>query len=254
MDKVEPLFQCKNLAFHYPLGTVEVPALHALDLTLSPGQMTCFAGPSGSGKSTLLRILGLIEPIQTGDVLYRGTSLKGLSEKQKNQIRRTELGFIFQHFVLFDTLTAVENVEYFLKHRGFSAKEKRERALNALNAVGLGAQARQRPRQMSGGQRQRVAIARALAKDPRVIIADEPTASLDQATGQQIMSLLSELGKTQGVTVVLASHDPMAMSFAQQIVRLKDGHLQAVESRSKLTVAPAAHVAPRTEEAPWCAI
>ena len=232
-----PLFRCDHLAFEYKLGSVLVRALHHLDLSIAPGEMTCFAGPSGSGKSTLLRVLGLIEPVQTGRVLYLGRDLSRLTETEKNTIRHTEMGFVFQQFVLFDALTAVENVEYFLKRRGVSQKERRDRALHALRSVGLEKQAHQRPLQMSGGQRQRVAIARALAKHPRVIIADEPTASLDQANGREIMQLMADLIRTQGVSVVLASHDPMALHFAQVVVRLKDGHLQSVESKNSGSIA-----------------
>jgi len=183
------------------------------------------AGPSGSGKSTLLHLLGLIEPVQSGSLLYGGQDFSALSEAEKNQFRRFDLGFIFQQFFLFDTLTALENVEYFLKNQNLTAAERLKRSEAALTQVGLASHLRKKPNEMSGGQRQRVAIARALVKNPKVILADEPTASLDQKTGREVMELL-KAAAANGTTVIVASHDPMALSYADRIIHIQDGLLQ----------------------------
>jgi putative ABC transport system ATP-binding protein len=228
-SSAQSLYACRNLDFQYRLGKMTLPALTGVSLDLPSGELTALAGPSGSGKSTLLNILGLIEPVQKGEVLFRGQSLGSLKEEEKNQLRRLDLGFVFQQFHLFETLTASENVEFFLKHHALSPGQRKERVGAALASVGLSQHAQKRPLEMSGGQRQRVAIARALAKSPKVILADEPTASLDQKTGKEIMEIFARLVK-EGRTVLLASHDPMALGYASRIVRLKDGTVEGVES------------------------
>jgi putative ABC transport system ATP-binding protein len=224
------LYACRNLDFHYRLGKVSLPALTGVNLTVPSGEMTALAGPSGSGKTTLLNILGLIEPVQSGEVKFRDRDLGQLGESDKNRLRQRELGFVFQQFHLFETLTAAENVEFFLKHHSLSKAQRRERVASALESVGLGSHKNKRPLEMSGGQRQRVAIARALAKSPQVILADEPTASLDQKTGKEIMEIFARLVKDEKRSVLFTSHDPMALSYASRIVRLKDGTIDGGES------------------------
>ena len=219
------LYSARNVAFAYRLGTQKVKALAGIDLDIERGGFYCLAGPSGSGKTTLLNLLGLIEGVQEGSLVFDGTELAALSEARKNQIRRFRIGFVFQSFNLFPVLCADENVEYFLQRQGVPAAERRERVRRALTTVGLWEQRRQRPAQMSGGQRQRVAIARALAKGPEVIIGDEPTASLDQETGRGIIDTLAALCRDAGVTVILSSHDPMVLSRAGQVITLRDGRI-----------------------------
>lgn len=187
--------------------------------------MTAISGPSGSGKSTFLNILGLIEPVQEGQVLFLGTDLCRLKEKEKNRMRKTSFGFIFQQFHLIPVLTAEENVAYFLASQGCSKKESRQRTQESLEAVGLSAQRKQKPFELSGGQKQRVAIARAIAKRPDVIIADEPTASLDRQTARGIMEILSSLTRNTNTSVILTTHDPMVEAFADERVHLVDGRL-----------------------------
>jgi ABC-type lipoprotein export system ATPase subunit len=216
----ETLYSIKDLSFNYPLGTVSVPAIRSLNLEMPAGKLIAISGPSGSGKSTLLNILGLIEPIQEGTVLFQSEDLADMSEKRKNEIRKSQIGFIFQQFHLIPVLTAEENVRYFLDQLGLSSAEIRERVGESLEQVGLYEHRKKKPSEMSGGQKQRVAIARAVAKRPRVIIADEPTASLDQKTGHEIMEILAESG-----SVVLTSHDPMVLSFAKHKYHLVDGRL-----------------------------
>ncbi len=220
------LFVAQDLDFTYQLGRTLFPALRGLSVEIPAGKITALAGPSGSGKSTLLHLLGLIEPVQKGKLLYRGQDFRTLSEAQKNQLRRFDMGFVFQQFFLFDTLSAVENVEYFLKNQNLSKSERQGRSESALKQVGLGDHLNKKPNEMSGGQRQRVAVARALVKNPRVILADEPTASLDQKTGREVMELLHNLS-VQGTSVVVASHDPMALSFANATIRIMDGKIQS---------------------------
>lgn len=223
--KANPLYQANNLSFSYALGTQAVPALREVNLTIERGEFLLLTGPSGSGKSTLLSLLGLIEPVQNGDLQFAGESLRRLTERRKNQIRRFQLGFIFQSFHLMEALRADENVEYFLARQRLPHAERRRRVDAALSSVGLSEFKAKRPGQLSGGQRQRVAIARAVAKKPAVIIADEPTANLDQATGRDILTLLRDLAAKEGATVIMASHDLMAEAFATRKLQLCDGHL-----------------------------
>lgn len=218
-------FELKDISFSYLLGKQKVPALSNISLSVDRGEFVCLLGPSGSGKTTLLNLLGLIENVQKGKYLLDGQNVKELSEKERNQIRRFKLGFIFQTFQLFPVLNAVENVDFFLARQKVPLRERQERAKEALNAVGLWSHRTKTPLEMSGGQRQRVAIARALAKSPEFILADEPTASLDQATGRDIMNLLKELNETRKMTVVLCTHDPMAQSFARRKIALVDGKI-----------------------------
>lgn len=222
------MFRCVAVDHRYQLGSTHFSALTRMDLNIKSGRISCLTGPSGSGKSTLLKILGLIEPLQKGEVFLNGSPISRLSEREKNHLRRLKLGFVFQNFILFEALTAVENVEYFLKNRELNRVERRERAMDALQAVGLESYAHHLPLRMSGGQRQRVAIARALAKEPEVMIADEPTASLDQSTGREIMAIFAKLVDEKSLTIVMASHDSMAVSFAQDVISLRDGQLDKI--------------------------
>jgi len=217
------LYQIKNLSFSYQLGSERSQILYGLDLTIASGSIVCLSGPSGSGKTTLLNILGLIEEVQEGSVSFLGEEVSRLSEKRKNALRRYHIGFIFQQFHLLPILTAEENVAYFLSRQGIDKSERADRVHRSLELVGLWEHRNKRPSEMSGGQRQRVAIARALAKHPDVIIADEPTASLDQKTGRGILNLLSDLNKERGLSVVVASHDPMVHEFAKEHYHLRDG-------------------------------
>jgi len=181
------------------------------------------SGPSGSGKTTLLNILGLLERPCEGTVRLDGAEVSGMSERERTRLRRERIGFIFQTFNLIPVLTAYENVEYFLLRRTMPGVEVRRRVLQALEAVGISAQADQRPNGMSGGQRQRVAIARALVRDADVILADEPTAALDQATGSAVMDLMRRLNHERGVTFVFSTHDPRILAAADRVVQLTDG-------------------------------
>lgn len=226
-----PIFQVKDLRFDYLLGGQSVPALRGVTFSIDKKELVCLTGPSGSGKTTLLNVLGLIEPLQKGDIIFAGQSYQGISESEKNKIRRYQIGFIFQSFQLFPVLSAEENVEYFLARQGIGRAERKQRVEEALRAVGLWEKHRtKKPLEMSGGQRQRVAVARAIAKKPEVIIADEPTASLDQKTGRELMELFTELNRSIGATFIVSSHDPMVREFLPRQIHLLDGQLTDAKS------------------------
>ncbi len=220
------LYSCRQLSHCYQQGPQQFPALHEVNLDISAGEFCLIMGPSGSGKSTLLNLLGLVEPVQKGNLSFQNEDLGVITEKKKNYLRRHQLGYIFQSFHLFDVLTAAENVEFFLNRQGFSAAERKKKVQESLEAVDLWLHRGKRPQDMSGGQRQRVAIARALAKQPAVIIADEPTASLDQDSSRTILQLLKNLCQG-GTTIILSAHDPLARDYASRVLLLKDGRLDA---------------------------
>jgi putative ABC transport system ATP-binding protein len=223
------LYEIKNIAFSYALGETKHQALKGISLDILEKSLTAFSGPSGSGKSTLLNLIGLMEPIQQGEILLEGQNLQTLSERDKNYLRKFKIGFIFQQFHLIPVLTAEENVSYFLKRQDLSKGEIQDRTAEALLSVGLWDHRTKSPNQMSGGQQQRVCIARALAKKPRVIIGDEPTANLDQQNGREVMNLFSNLVQDRGITIILTTHDPMVLSFATQNFHIQDGVLQATQ-------------------------
>lgn len=227
MNLSDRLLEGRDLHFEYWLDLVPVPALCGASLEVLEGEMVVLAGPSGSGKSTLLSLMGLIEQPQKGAVLFSGHSVAHLSERERNRIRRHDIGFVFQSFQLFPTLTAAENVEYFLIQQGLDPATRRERVREALDSVGLWERRDHRPLELSGGQRQRVALARAAAKKPRLILADEPTASLDQRTGREIVELLARMNREQGTTLLIASHDPMVLERSPRTIRLQDGRVLA---------------------------
>lgn len=219
------LYQVEELSFSYCLGKQKIEAIRGLSLQIPASALITISGPSGSGKSTLLNILGLIEPVQTGKVLFQNEDIGKMSEKRKNEIRKFEIGFIFQQFHLIPVLTAEENVRYFLSRQKLSKNEIKERTEESLVGVGLWEHRMKKPSELSGGQKQRVAIARAVAKHPMVIIGDEPTASLDQKTGHEIMDILARLVETRKSSVILTTHDAMVQSFATQNFHIQDGRL-----------------------------
>jgi len=219
------LYSIRNIDFSYPLGAQKVKALSGLSLDIPSHSLVTFSGPSGSGKSTLLNLLGLIEPIQDGEIYFESEKMSDMSRKRQNELRKYKIGFIFQQFHLIPVLTAEENVEYFLNRQGLSSDEIAARTRESLDTVGLWMHRKKKPSELSGGQKQRVAIARALAKKPAVIIADEPTASLDQKTGREIMELFVGMVKEKDVSIILTTHDPMVQSFSHKNFHIQDGQL-----------------------------
>jgi len=225
VDKDCFLYRVESINFSYLLGNQKVEAIQDLNLEIPKSALVTISGPSGSGKSTLLNILGLIEPVQEGKVYFQDEEIGQMSEGRKNQLRKFDIGFIFQQFHLIPVLTAEENVKYFLARQNLSKSEIKERSADSLNAVGLWEHRMKKPSQLSGGQKQRVAIARAIAKRPAVIIGDEPTASLDQKTGHEIMEILAGLVARKESSVILTTHDAMVQSFSTQNFHIQDGRV-----------------------------
>lgn len=226
MGGIQHAVELRQVKKTYQLGTHTVPALQGVDLQVRPGELLGLTGPSGSGKSTILNVSGLIDTPDAGEVLLAGQSVTALPEKDRALLRRERLGFIFQSFNLIPVMTVAENVDYPLFLMGVGGKERAKRVAEQLEAVGLSAHARHRPDALSGGQRQRVAIARALIKRPALVIADEPTASLDTNTANQILDLMKEQCHKQGAAFVIATHDDRLKLRCDRVVSLLDGRIQ----------------------------
>jgi putative ABC transport system ATP-binding protein len=207
----------------FKIGEVETKALRGVDLSIQDGEFTALVGPSGSGKTTLLQLIGLLDKPTSGNVSINGKDVTGLNRNQRADLRKNAIGFVFQFFALIPTLTAYENVEMPLLLNGTKPAERKKRVNEMLEAVGLADRAHHRPDQLSGGQQQRVAVARALATNPKLILADEPTANLDTENGKQVMDIMEKLNKETGVTFVFATHDPRVIKYAKRVVTLRDG-------------------------------
>lgn len=221
------LYQVRNVCYRYERNGHRVQALCGVDLDVTPGEFVAIAGPSGSGKTTLLNILGLLDRPEKGMVRFEGTDISGLGERERTLLRRERIGFVFQSLNLIPVLTAQENVEYFLLKGKLPAAEVRRRVADALEAVGLTANASHRVNALSGGECQRVAIARALVRSVDVVLGDEPTAALDHATGRAVMQLMRRLNAERGVTFIFSSHDPIILACADRVVPLADGRVAA---------------------------
>jgi len=216
LDKVTKIYQ---------IGEVETRALDGVSIDFEAGEFTSLVGPSGSGKTTLLQLLGCLDRPNSGTIEINGTDVGKLSPNKRAELRSAEIGFIFQFFALIPVLNAYENVEMPLLLSGVPAKERKERVTDLLEAVGLGDRIKHRPDQMSGGQQQRVAIARALAPQPLMVLADEPTANLDTANGEQAMEIMQKLNRETGTAFIFATHDPRVVAYARRIVRMQDGRV-----------------------------
>lgn len=210
----------------YRLGAHVVPALQGVDLTLQPGEMLALTGPSGSGKSTVLNLAGLIDQPDRGQIMLRGKPVTTLDAAAATRLRRDAIGFVFQSFNLVPVMTVAENVDYPLLLNGAVPAERRRRVAAMLEAVGLHAHAQHRPDALSGGQRQRVAIARALVKNPALVIADEPTASLDSHTADQVLALMREQGHAHGAAFLIATHDTRLVQRCDRVIHLLDGRIE----------------------------
>ena len=212
-----------NATRDFKIGEIETHALRGVNLSINDGEFTALVGPSGSGKTTLLQLIGLLDQPSSGQIYINGKDATRLNRNQRADLRKGTIGFIFQFFALIPTLTAYENVEMPLLLNGTKPAERKARANEVLDAVGLSDRAHHRPDQLSGGQQQRVAVARALAINPKVILADEPTANLDTENGKQVMDIMQKLNKETGVTFVFATHDPRVIHYARRVVTLEDG-------------------------------
>jgi putative ABC transport system ATP-binding protein len=213
-------------------GASQVRALNGVSLILHAGELTLLMGPSGSGKTTLLSILGCILTATSGSLWIAGETVAGFNAERLANLRRRHVGFIFQSYNLFPTLTAIENVQLALDVRGAKWVETVTKAEAALREVGLAHKLRNYPRNLSGGEQQRVAIARALAGAPSVILADEPTAALDSENGHAVMALLARIARDKGRAVLAVTHDPRTHAFADRIIRIEDGRIVGEERRA----------------------
>jgi putative ABC transport system ATP-binding protein len=230
------MYQLTDLTKKYPARGHEIVALQDVDLAIPAGQMIAIQGPTGGGKSTLLQMLGALDRPSAGTITLDDRSLGKLGDRRLARVRAEEIGFVFQGFNLIPTLTAQENVETALAPLGLKSKERRRRATEALESVGLGDRLRHLPTELSGGQQQRVAIARALVKEPRVLLADEPTGNLDEDTRDEIMDLLESLWRDRGLTLIIVTHDSAIAKRAQRRLRIKQGKVTEADAK----VVPAA--------------
>jgi putative ABC transport system ATP-binding protein len=219
------LVQVTGVTRTFGRGAAAVPALRGVSLSVPRGQLVALCGRSGSGKTTLLNIIGGLDRPDSGTVCVGGREISALGEQDRTRLRRRSVAFIFQSFGLIPILSAAENVGLPLRISGASPRDREERVRLMLDLVGLAGHARQRPGELSGGQQQRVAIARALAAGPQLLIADEPTGQLDSETGRQIMRLLRTAVRAEGVTALVATHDPAFIDLADTVLRLEDGRV-----------------------------
>ncbi|MCP4547553.1 MAG: ABC transporter ATP-binding protein [bacterium] len=227
----QPVVNVNNLERFYEMKGETVKALNGVDLSIDRGEFMALAGPSGSGKSTMLNLIGGLDYPTTGNVVIDGRDLQELSGRELAELRRDRIGFVFQAYNLVPVLTAEENVEYVMLLQGRAKKERHERAMEILGDVGLADMADRRPTELSGGQQQRVAVARAIAAEPAIVLADEPTANLDSASGESLLDLMAELNRLRGVTFIFSTHDTMIMERASRLVSLRDGRIAGDEKR-----------------------
>jgi putative ABC transport system ATP-binding protein len=233
-----PVLEAKGIVKELGRGAGMVVAVKGVDLTLEPGELTLLMGPSGSGKTTLLSILGCIMTPTKGSLHVAGISTKGLGPEELAQLRRDHIGFIFQSYNLFPTLTALENVRIALDVRGQKGYKAAARSEDVLREVGLGARLMNYPGNLSGGEQQRVAVARAIVSSPSIVLADEPTAALDSENGHAVMELLARIAHEQNRSVLAVTHDPRTLGYADRVVKIEDGLIVGEERRPKGLDAP----------------
>lgn len=219
------IIKVENATKIYHIGESETRALDGVSLQVEAGEFTALVGPSGSGKTTLLQLMGCLDKPTSGAVMVNGNNISQFNANQRAEIRQEKIGFIFQFFALVPVLSAYENVELPLLLNNLSLKYRKERVAYLLDSVGLANRVDHRPDQMSGGEQQRVAIARALASEPLVVLADEPTANLDTANGQQAMDIMQKLNQETGTAFVFATHDPRVMEYASRLIKMRDGRI-----------------------------
>lgn len=219
------MIDLKDIVKIYRTVGEELVALKEISLHIAEGEFTSIMGPSGSGKSTMMNILGLLDRFDSGTYILNGQNVTGLSDNESAHVRNKEIGFVFQSFNLMPRMTILENVELPMVYAGIPAKERKERALKALDRVGLSDRVKHRPNEISGGQKQRVAIARAIVNTPAVLMADEPTGNLDSKTTLEIMRIFQELN-AEGTTIVMVTHEPEVAAYTKRIVSFRDGEIQ----------------------------
>ena len=220
---MDEMLRTVNVCREFRSGSEVVHALKNVSVTVPTGCLTILRGRSGSGKTTLLNSLGALDYPTSGEIWFEGKNIAALSERERDEFRRLQTGFVFQSVALMATMSAYENVEFGMRIAGVPAAERRERALASLDLVGLSKRISHRPQEMSGGEQQRVAIARAIAHRPKIIFADEPTAELDTTMGIYVMKAFKDLIATEGITIVMTTHDPNMMEIADRVYTLQDG-------------------------------
>jgi putative ABC transport system ATP-binding protein len=225
---MEPIIRLSHIRKTYQMGSVKIHALRDVSLEIFPNQYVAIMGPSGSGKSTLMNVLGCLDTPSGGDYFLNGTNVSNMADADLAYIRNKEIGFVFQTFNLLNRSTALENVALPLVYAGLSKGQRKERAQEVLENVGLGDRVDHKPNELSGGQRQRVAVARALVNHPSIILADEPTGNLDTKTSYEIMGLFQELHEA-GNTIILVTHEEDIALYAHSIVRLRDGDIESIK-------------------------
>ncbi len=219
------IIKTENLKKDYKEDGVVVHAVRGIDLEIKEGEFTAIVGPSGCGKTTLLNLISGLDTPDDGKVWLDGKAISDMSGKELSDFRRDNIGFIFQAYNLIPVLTVEENIEYIMLLQGVPKKERHERVLKILEEVGLSGLENRRPTQLSGGQQQRVAIARAMVSNPKIILADEPTANLDSKTGSELLDMMAELNEKTGMTFLFSTHDKMVMERAKRVIVLKDGKI-----------------------------
>lgn len=222
------VIKLENVTKVYKSGDIKVTALRNVNLSVKRSGFVSIQGPSGSGKTTLLNIIGCIDNPTEGRVLLDGGDVSRLKDRELTKLRLNKIGFIFQQFYLIPTLKASENIELPLKEAGYGRRQRKDRALELLEIVQLGNRARHYPNQLSGGEQQRVAIARALANEPEIVLADEPTGEIDTASSQRIITLLRNLNKSKGLTVIIVTHDPAIAKSTDRVISIRDGKIARV--------------------------
>lgn len=227
------VIETNNLQKHYQVGENSVHAVDGVDLTVREGEFVCISGRSGSGKSTLLSLLAGLESPTDGEVKLLGEHLERMNEKERGRFRREHIGFIFQAYNLLPQFNSWENVAIPLEIRGVPLEERKKRAMEALEMVGLADHAEHRPTELSGGQQQRISIARAIITRPGIVFADEPTGNLDSRTGTEVMELLTDLFRRWGTTFLVVSHDEDMNRYTDREIRLKDGKIEKIVLREE---------------------
>ena len=222
----KPVIDVQNLTKVYQMGEIKVLALRGVSLRVMPGEMVAIMGPSGSGKSTLMNNLGCLDQLTSGEYYLDGTPVSKLSDSGLTLIRRYKIGFVFQSYNLLPRTSALANAQLPLVYSGVGRRERRRRATEALQMVGLGDRLLHQPAELSGGEQQRVAIARALVSEPAIILADEPTGNLDTQAGQEVMAIFQRLNREQGITIILVTHDPEIAEHAQRVIHMRDGLIE----------------------------